>query len=154
MLHKCDAYDPLFPVCKLCSEKSFVFMYSSGSTQGEIYLDRMYGKDLEFYFNIFLLIWYWSKYKPLWFSVIVTNFKCYFSLICGIMQLVMSFGYFNLIYLSVCVSFFCFFLLEILNFFKRNIICLICLTSHYQKKWKNSKWFVQMISVRVQIFKL
>lgn len=153
MLHKCDAYDSLFPGCKLCSEKSFVFMYSSGSTQGKIYLDRMYGKDLVFYFNICLLIWYWSKYKPLWFSVIFTNFKCYFSLICGIMQLVMSFGYFNLIYLSVCVSFF-FLLLEILNFFKRNIICLICLTSYYQKKRKNSKWFVQMISVRVQIFKL
>ena len=133
MLRKCGANDPLFPECKLCSEKFFLFMYSSWSTQGENYLDMMYGKNLVFYCNTFLLIWCWSK--DLWFTVILVNFRWYFSLIWGIMCIFMRIfisTWFTCQFMSVF-----FFFARKTYFFKHNIICIIWFASQFMKKWKN-----------------
>lgn len=132
MLRKCGANDPLFPECRLCSEKFFLFMYSSWSTQGENYLDLMYGKNLVFYCNNFLLIWYWSK--VLLFTVILTNFKWYFSLIWGIMCIFMRIfisTWFTCQFMSVF-----FFLLEKLIYLNATLFVLY---GSLHTTWKSGK---------------
>ena len=132
MLRKCGANDPLFLECKLCSENLFLFMYSSWSTQGENYLDLMYGKNLVFYCNTFLLIWYWSK--ALWFTGILVNFRWYFSLIWGIMCIFMRIfisTWFTCQFMSVF-----FFLLEKLIFLNTTLFVLY---GSLHNSWKSGK---------------